>query len=43
MTTNLIGLGDEHWLRESLRKDPLQELKDVKAELQRKVINQSLR
>lgn len=36
MTRNLIGVGDDRWLRESLRRDPLQELRECKEELARK-------
>ena len=38
MTHNLLGVGDDRWLRESLRRDPLQELRECKEELARKVI-----
>ena len=37
MTHNLLGVGDDRWLRESLRRDPLQELRECKEELARKV------
>ena len=37
MGHNLIGVGDDRWLRESLRKDPLQELRECKEELAQKV------
>jgi len=36
MTHNLLGVGDDRWLRESLRRDPLQELRECKEELARK-------
>lgn len=36
MAHNLLGVGDDRWLRESLRKDPLQELRECKEELARK-------
>ena len=40
MTHNLLGVGDDRWLRESLRRDPLQELRECKEELARKVSSQ---
>ena len=36
MTHNLLGVGDDRWLRESLRRDPIQELRECKEELARK-------
>lgn len=42
MTRNLIGVGDDRWLRESLRRDPVQELREVREELARKVSKKPL-